>query len=241
MDNLLALISVAAFIAFLIGLVKPKLVLMPSRGRSCATYAAAFFIPAVIGSTFFPTKKIVAETTDTKVSNSVAPAKFEYADLSLSDYRNKPQTTRHDIIDEYVKFKGIDVNSADSFYSCMSENSLQKSGELSLDTVLDWCYSEYENTPDMLAKRINLDAFQKNFSGWDGSYRPLEKLIKKSMNDDSSYKHVETFSRIVLGKDPHGIVKTTFKGKNAYGAVVKEQVSARVDLKTGDIVSIIED
>ncbi|MNE67328.1 hypothetical protein D3C80_1629270 [compost metagenome] len=92
-----------------------------------------------------------------------------------------------------------------------------------------------------MVEYTNLDAFQGNFSGWDGSYRPLEKLIKKSMNDDSSYKHVETVSHLVLGKDPHAVVKTTFKGTNAYGGVVTQTVSARVDINTGEVVKVIED
>jgi hypothetical protein len=68
-----------------------------------------------------------------------------------------------------------------------------------------------------LNNKINLDAFQGNFSGWDGSYRPLEKLIKSNMNDDSSYKHVSTVYHLILNKDPHAVVKTTFRGTNAYG------------------------
>lgn len=91
-----------------------------------------------------------------------------------------------------------------------------------------------------MAEYTNLDAFQKNFSGWDGSYRPLEKLIKKSMNDDSSYKHVETMSHLVLGKNPHAIVKTTFRGTNAYGGVVKQTVTGRVDVRTGDVIEILD-
>lgn len=240
MGTLLALISFAAFVAFIVGLAKPKLVLMPSRGRSSAIYAGVFILSAIAGAKLDPSPKSEAETSVEQKPKSAELAKFEYADLSLSDYRNKSKPTRHQIVADYVTFKKIDTKSGDSFYACMSENSLLKSGDIPLSTVLGWCEGEYETNPGALSKRVNLDAFQGNFSGWDGAYRPLEKLIKKSMNDDDSYKHVETVSSIILGKDPHGIVKTTFKGKNAYGAVVKEQVSARVDLNTGDVVSIIE-
>ncbi len=240
MGTLLALISFAAFIAFFVGLAKPKLVLMPNRKRSSLVYIVVFIVAAVAGAKLDPTPKTTVDTNTKNEPKAAEPAKFEYADLSLSDYRREAQATRHEIIGDYVKFKKIDTKSSDSFYACMSENSLLKDGSLPLSTVLGWCEGEYETNPAALSKRINLDAFQANFSGWNGSYRPLEKLIKKSMNDDDSYKHVETVSSIVLGKDPHGIVKTTFKGKNAYGAVVKEQVAARVDLNTGDIVSIVQ-
>ncbi|MFZ1988446.1 MAG: zinc ribbon domain-containing protein [Alphaproteobacteria bacterium] len=74
------------------------------------------------------------------------------------------------------------------------------------------------------------------FSVWDGSHINLEKLIKKNMNDPGSYKHVETR---YWDKGDHLIVRTTFRGKNAFGAVVVNWVKAKVDLN-GNIVSVIE-
>ena len=55
------------------------------------------------------------------------------------------------------------------------------------------------------------------------------------MNDPDSYKHVDTFY------NDHGdylIVKTTFCGKNAFGGVVTNTISAKVDLD-GKIIEII--
>ena len=60
------------------------------------------------------------------------------------------------------------------------------------------------------------------------------------MNDDSSYKHVSTVYHLVLNKDPYAIVKTTFSGTNAYGGVVKQTIAARVDIRTGEVVSILD-
>lgn len=73
------------------------------------------------------------------------------------------------------------------------------------------------------------------FSGWDGSNRSLEKIIKDSMHDPSSYAHDKTSYWDL--KD-HLIVKTTFRGKNAFGAVVKNTVSAKTDLQ-GNVIEII--
>lgn len=61
------------------------------------------------------------------------------------------------------------------------------------------------------------------------------------MNDDSSYKHVSTTYRLLLGSDSHAVVKTTFRGTNAYGGVVKQMVAARVDVRIGNIVQLVED
>lgn len=74
------------------------------------------------------------------------------------------------------------------------------------------------------------------FSAWDGSHRGLERLIKKTMNDPDSYDHVET---VYWDRGSYLIVKTTFRGKNAFGGVVVNWVKAKVDLN-GNVISIVE-
>lgn len=74
------------------------------------------------------------------------------------------------------------------------------------------------------------------FSKYDGSHINLEKIIKDNANDPDSYKHVET---VYWDKDSYLIVKTTFRGKNAFGGVVKNSVKAMVDLD-GQVLQIIE-
>lgn len=61
------------------------------------------------------------------------------------------------------------------------------------------------------------------FSGYDGSHRGLERLIKSEMNDPSSYDHVET------RYTDHGnyiTVYCTFRGKNAFGGLVRNTKAA---------------
>lgn len=79
---------------------------------------------------------------------------------------------------------------------------------------------------------------EKMFSHWDGSHRELERKVKEMMNDPDSYKHVET-----VYQDPgpsHNIIniKTTFRGKNKFGGVVKSWVWAKSDLD-GNVLEII--
>ena len=76
---------------------------------------------------------------------------------------------------------------------------------------------------------------EKHFSAWDGSHRSLTEVIKKSMNDPNSYEHAETR---YIDKGDHLIVMTEFRGKNAFGGVVKNSVIAKVDLN-GNVVEII--
>jgi len=95
-----------------------------------------------------------------------------------------------------------------------------------------------ENTDTATPKtseQIQQEKIEKAFSGWDGSHIELTKVIKKSMNDPDSYKHVET---VHWATDDHLIVKTTFQEKNAFGGMIKNKVTAKVDLN-GNIIEII--
>jgi hypothetical protein len=85
-----------------------------------------------------------------------------------------------------------------------------------------------EEKRKQIAAEARKKSIEAQFSGWDGSHRNLEKVIKDSMNDPSSYDHVETRS---WDRGDHLVVKTTFRGKNAFGAVVKNSVRAEVSLE----------
>ena len=80
-----------------------------------------------------------------------------------------------------------------------------------------------QKTPEEIRK----ERIEGGFSAWDGSHRGLEKLIKKTMNDPDSYQHEETS---YSDKGDYLLVKTTFRGKNAFGGVVKNWVIAKADL-----------
>ena len=242
MDTVIAFLSLALFIAFIVGLIKPSLVRMPNRQRSSAVYLGGCLVLAVIGSILWPTEKsqLVPKTDVTEIKTEPTTPAFKYADKTLKEYRNEPKETRHDIVKSYVGFKAVPANATNAFYACMSEYTFTKDDNLKLGDVLGWCFNDFERDPQSLNSKINLDTFKSNFSGWDGSYRPLEKMIKDSMNDDSSYKHVSTVYHLILNKDPHAIVKTTFRGTNAYGGVVKQTVAARVNVRTGEVESILD-
>ena len=80
-------------------------------------------------------------------------------------------------------------------------------------------------------KRIELQ-----FSAWDGSHNNLERLVKKAMNDPDSYEHDET---VYWDMGDHLVVKATYRGKNAFGGVVRNFVKAKVSLD-GDILQILD-
>lgn len=68
---------------------------------------------------------------------------------------------------------------------------------------------------------------QAQFSGWDGSHRNFERMIKRAMNDPDSYDHVETR---YIDKGKFIRVFCTFRGKNAFGGMIKNTKVADFDI-----------
>ncbi len=165
----------------------------------------------------------------------------ETANKTLADYKKEPQSNRQKIVDNFISHNKIDKSYTNSFYNCLSQMSYTKSADVKLDDALGWCHVDFTRDPNALNNRVNLDTFISNFSGWDGSYRPLEKMIKKTMHDESSYKHVSTTYRLALNQTPpYAVVQTTFKGTNTYGAIVKQAITAKIDIKTGEPIELVE-
>lgn len=68
------------------------------------------------------------------------------------------------------------------------------------------------------AKAERQKKIEVQFSGWSGAHYAFERLIKKAMNDPDSYDHVETK---YIDKGSFIRVFCTFRGKNAFGGLVK--------------------
>lgn len=77
---------------------------------------------------------------------------------------------------------------------------------------------------------------EEQFSSWDGSHRNLERVIKNAMNDPDSYEHSKT---VYWDKGSYLIVRTEYRGKNAFGGIVKNFVKAKVSMN-GDVLQILE-
>ena len=77
---------------------------------------------------------------------------------------------------------------------------------------------------------------EQQFSSWDGSHRNLDRFIKNAMNDPDSYEHAET---VYWDKGEYLIVQTTYRGKNAFGGVVKNYIKAKIDLN-GEILQVLD-
>jgi hypothetical protein len=86
------------------------------------------------------------------------------------------------------------------------------------------------------AEEERRNRFKAQFSAWDGSHRNLERFVKQTMHNPDSYEHVET---TYGDRGGHLLVRTVFRGTNAFGGVVRNSVTAKVSLD-GQILSIVE-
>lgn len=93
-----------------------------------------------------------------------------------------------------------------------------------------------EEKQKQIAAEARKKKIEAQFSTWDGSHHNLERIIKESMNDPDSYDHVET---VYWDSGDYLIVRTTFRGKNAFGGVVKNSVKAKVSID-GQVLQILE-
>ncbi|HIF9513888.1 TPA: hypothetical protein ACX6SS_002228 [Photobacterium damselae] len=166
-----------------------------------------------------------------------------YEDSANKTLKETIQSTienRHEIVDGFLKQQHLNQSLSNQFYNCFSEMLFTKNETLKVGEVLGWCNTTYKTNPKKMDSYINFDNFEKQFSKWNGSYQPLEQLIKNNMNDEDSYEHVKTNYRLILDeKNPTAVIVTEFKGKNTYGATVKQIIKAVVSIKTGNVVKII--
>lgn len=242
MEKTIEILMYICVFAFWVGLIKPSLVKMKSRKSSSATFFIILIILVGVKDHFYPKQKSAEEIEADRLiatQKAAEEKRFKHGDMTLDKYRSETVAKRQEIINSYLTSVDIPDSAAGDFYNCLSEYSATKNSELAIGETLGWCANDYKNNPKSLSSRTNFDNFFSNFSGWNGSYRPLEKIIKNSMNDEDSYKHVRTTYRVLLKGKPHAIVSTTFSGTNAYSARVKQTVSADVDVETGQIISVL--
>lgn len=85
-------------------------------------------------------------------------------------------------------------------------------------------------------KDPNEEKIKKQFSVWDGSHYNLVKYVKERLNDDNSFRHVNTTAKI-LGDNV--LVKMEYRAANTFGAIVLQNISATYDAD-GNLIKIEE-
>lgn len=94
-----------------------------------------------------------------------------------------------------------------------------------------------QQTPVPAQPARDPNAPESFLSAWDGSNRELVKLVKSAMNDPKSFEHVET--RFIDRGNGLSLFMT-YRGKNAFGGVVTNKISAELDKNTRSLSNIQE-
>lgn len=131
-----------------------------------------------------------------------------------------------------------------ALYECMSSNGISQYGE-DTEYGAEWrmkSMSEQQKAAYQFERqqRKNSAAFAQKFkSSWDGSIKPVVRFAKANMHDPSSFEHVGTSWGPLRGTLDHYLVTMKFRGKNALGAVVLNELQVEIDLN-GNIVRVVE-
>lgn len=157
---------------------------------------------------------------------------------TVADYSYINLARKKDEIKAFMRTKNIDESVFPSFQACLSEYVNTKSDKLKATEVMGWCAAEYTSRREKFNAHTDASAFFENYSRHYG-YLPLELAIKKVLNDPDSYKHDQSTHRIFFHpknkEQPYALVKTHFRAKNAFGAMIRCYAEVKVDLKTLEI------
>lgn len=123
-----------------------------------------------------------------------------------------------------------------TFFTSTDSRSEQTSGSLSTPrpTATPRPTPTATATPDPAVVRQSL--IKSGFSFWDGSHIALTRAIKDAMHNPKSYEHVDT---TYIDRGDYLEVTTVYRGTNTFGGIVKDSVTAHVNLD-GSIIAIVE-
>lgn len=90
-------------------------------------------------------------------------------------------------------------------------------------------------TPVTTKSSITKEEIENLLSSWNGSLPALVDLVKQSLNDPDSFKHIETG---YINKGSYIEMRMIYSAKNAYNATIKGVIRAKVDFE-GNVTEII--
>jgi cell division protein FtsL len=100
-----------------------------------------------------------------------------------------------------------------------AENDKQAAAKKTAEDAVKQAQEAAKQTPEY---KYN-EWVQSHFSGWDGSNSDLKSVVKESMNNPDSFKHVETTYKD-LGNMKGIEIYMVYRGTNAFGGMVTNAV-----------------
>ncbi|MCR5449765.1 MAG: PASTA domain-containing protein [Solobacterium sp.] len=176
----------------------------------------------------------------TKLSCNVT---FDGNNYIVSNVNYKTATPKYIDTDDPQKTSGWMKMEPDEYYIFLKVPAELVTGNGGQNTVTETYYdagTTKENTSTSMNSEYE-DWVYSQFSSWDGSHKQLTKLIKKSLNDEKSYKHIDTkfytatdqgmvdeFNKILSSSGYSDrmelndiLILTEFSAKNSFNATIK--------------------
>lgn len=102
---------------------------------------------------------------------------------------------------------------------------------------------DHERSKQRQAKRETdlQEKIDAQFSPWDGSHRILVAAVEKTLNDPSSFEHIETKTMRGTNYPETFIVRMEYTAKNAFGGRVRKFVLVEVSGEDGRIVQVMDE
>lgn len=126
----------------------------------------------------------------------------------------------------------------ETMYDCIGYKIFNENNNTKIFDTLQGCKDDFEKNNGK-SVYYNHAWLLREFSPWNGSYLPLERIIQKHIRKPESYEHLKTEYKMVFDdKRPHMFVAITYKGVNMYRQILKQTMSAKVDAKTKEIYDL---
>lgn len=133
-----------------------------------------FIVLVIVGAIFSDGDSNPSTSKSTKLYQ-------EYEDKTNQQIKESTISLK-DIAYSFVEDNNMSDSYKDTMYDCLGYFVYSKDPNLKLKKMMQWCKNDYIQKEGK-AVYYNEAWLLEDFSKWDGSYRPLEQVIKNSMND----------------------------------------------------------
>jgi len=199
----------------------------PKKGHVIKKFIKALIVSIGILIAFFYVVATIKSTNEPEVL-----AHIKYMHSKIKQFKNLAGYYDLEKISNAYAYDHNMSEYSTTIYNCLGQLVWEKDEDFTIQKMIDWCMIDYKRGDKQVY--YNTAQLMSGFSAWDGSYKRLEDVIKNNMNDADSYEHVKTSHRFVYygTKRPHMVLHTTYRGKNAFGAKVLGEASAKIDALT---------
>ena len=150
---------------------------------------------------------------------------------------NAQSSTPKPYAELYLESKGDTTTSPKQLNACATQKLLErdftnKTGKLS--ELFDQCLALEKSDSKKFESKIDCTPVLE-FLTFEHEHVSASRVIKTLMNDPKSYQFLDAHYKVVKdGDKPYVIGLFTFRGKNGFGAYVKQTIRMRRDVAGGE-------